>query len=123
MYNIIHICYMFMYVMYYVFFFQPGGSLFITTLNKTNLSYVFGIVAAEQLLRIVPSGTHDWEKFISPEDLERLLESCECRLCLPFLSHYHSLISFWVVPLHFSITDLLCSLNNSYCWKSLVYVT
>uniref|UniRef100_A0A8C2GQW9 Ubiquinone biosynthesis O-methyltransferase, mitochondrial n=1 Tax=Cyprinus carpio TaxID=7962 RepID=A0A8C2GQW9_CYPCA len=54
---------------------KPGGSLFITTLNKTNLSYVFGIVAAEQLLRIVPSGTHDWEKFISPEDLERLLES------------------------------------------------
>ncbi|TRY84628.1 hypothetical protein DNTS_001351 [Danionella cerebrum] len=54
---------------------KPGGSLFITTLNKTNLSYVFGIVTAEQLLRIVPSGTHDWEKFISPEDLERLLES------------------------------------------------
>ncbi|XP_057197232.1 ubiquinone biosynthesis O-methyltransferase, mitochondrial [Triplophysa rosa] len=54
---------------------KPGGSLFITTINKTSLSYVLGIVAAEQLLRIVPSGTHDWEKFISPEDLERLLES------------------------------------------------
>ncbi|XP_055066426.2 ubiquinone biosynthesis O-methyltransferase, mitochondrial [Misgurnus anguillicaudatus] len=54
---------------------KPGGSLFITTINKTRLSYVFGIVAAEQLLKIVPSGTHDWEKFISPEDLERLLES------------------------------------------------
>lgn len=80
-------------------FFQPGGSLFITTLNKTNLSYVFGIVAAEQLLRIVPSGTHDWEKFISPEDLERLLESCEwCLLCLPFLAHYHSLISLGITP-------------------------
>uniref|UniRef100_A0A8C2DHZ4 Ubiquinone biosynthesis O-methyltransferase, mitochondrial n=1 Tax=Cyprinus carpio TaxID=7962 RepID=A0A8C2DHZ4_CYPCA len=102
---------------------KPGGSLFITTLNKTNLSYVFGIVAAEQLLRIVPSGTHDWEKFISPEDLERLLESCECCLCLPLLSHCHSLINFWVLPLHFSITDLLRCLNNSYCWKSLVYIT
>ncbi|XP_052000253.1 ubiquinone biosynthesis O-methyltransferase, mitochondrial [Xyrauchen texanus] len=54
---------------------KPGGSLFITTINKTNLSYALGIVAAEELLRIVPSGTHDWEKFISPEDLERLLES------------------------------------------------
>ncbi|XP_035527813.1 ubiquinone biosynthesis O-methyltransferase, mitochondrial [Morone saxatilis] len=54
---------------------KPGGSLFITTINKTNLSYALGIVAAEQLLRIVPSGTHDWEKFISPVDLERLLES------------------------------------------------
>ncbi|KAM4633251.1 ubiquinone biosynthesis O-methyltransferase, mitochondrial [Polymixia lowei] len=54
---------------------KPGGSLFITTISKTRLSYVLGIVAAEQLLRIVPSGTHDWDKFISPVELERLLES------------------------------------------------
>lgn len=54
---------------------KPGGSLFITTINKTNLSYMLGIVVAEQLLRIVPDGTHDWEKFVSPVDLERLLES------------------------------------------------
>ncbi|CAN9514125.1 unnamed protein product [Ophioblennius macclurei] len=54
---------------------KSGGSLFITTLNKTNLSYALGIVAAEQLLCIVPRGTHDWEKFISPVELERLLES------------------------------------------------
>uniref|UniRef100_A0A3P9JW48 Ubiquinone biosynthesis O-methyltransferase, mitochondrial n=1 Tax=Oryzias latipes TaxID=8090 RepID=A0A3P9JW48_ORYLA len=54
---------------------KPGGSLFITTINKTKLSYALAIVVAEQLLRIVPRGTHDWEKFISPEELERLLES------------------------------------------------
>lgn len=54
---------------------KPGGSLFITTLNKTSLSYVLAIIAAEQLLHIVPRGTHDWQKFISPEELERLLES------------------------------------------------
>ncbi|XP_054897899.1 ubiquinone biosynthesis O-methyltransferase, mitochondrial [Poeciliopsis prolifica] len=54
---------------------KPGGSLFITTLNKTNLSYALAIVVAEQLLHIVPRGTHDWEKFISPVELECLLES------------------------------------------------
>uniref|UniRef100_A0A3B4BG21 Ubiquinone biosynthesis O-methyltransferase, mitochondrial n=1 Tax=Periophthalmus magnuspinnatus TaxID=409849 RepID=A0A3B4BG21_9GOBI len=54
---------------------KPGGSLFITTLNKTNLSWLLGIVVAENVLRIVPQGTHDWEKFISPEELEHLLES------------------------------------------------
>lgn len=54
---------------------KSGGSLFITTINRTNLSYALGIVAAEQLLRIVPRGTHDWQKFISPVELERLLES------------------------------------------------
>ncbi|KAG7259273.1 hypothetical protein CRUP_019676, partial [Coryphaenoides rupestris] len=54
---------------------KPGGSLFITTINKTRLSYALGIVAAEQLLRLVPRGTHDWDKFISPTELQRLLES------------------------------------------------
>ncbi|KAH0622167.1 hypothetical protein JD844_024236 [Phrynosoma platyrhinos] len=53
----------------------PEGSLFITTINKTQLSYVFGIVVAERVLGIVPAGTHEWEKFIAPEELERLLES------------------------------------------------
>ncbi|XP_064801367.1 ubiquinone biosynthesis O-methyltransferase, mitochondrial [Oncorhynchus masou masou] len=54
---------------------KPGGSLFITTINKTQLSYALAIVAAEEMLRIVPSGTHDWDKFVSPVELERLLES------------------------------------------------
>ncbi|XP_069743236.1 ubiquinone biosynthesis O-methyltransferase, mitochondrial isoform X1 [Narcine bancroftii] len=54
---------------------KPEGSFFITTINKTFLSYAFAIVAAEHVLRIVPSGTHEWEKFISPEELERFLAS------------------------------------------------
>ncbi|XP_061479396.1 ubiquinone biosynthesis O-methyltransferase, mitochondrial [Rhineura floridana] len=54
---------------------KPEGSLFITTINKSQLSYIFGIVVAERVLGIVPIGTHDWEKFIPPEELERLLES------------------------------------------------
>ncbi|KAM5163277.1 ubiquinone biosynthesis O-methyltransferase, mitochondrial [Mantella aurantiaca] len=54
---------------------KPGGSLFITTINKTKVSYVLGIVLAEKVMSLVPEGTHDWEKFIPPEELERLLES------------------------------------------------
>ncbi|XP_038655465.1 ubiquinone biosynthesis O-methyltransferase, mitochondrial isoform X2 [Scyliorhinus canicula] len=54
---------------------KPGGSLFLTTINKTFLSYVLAIVTAEKILRIVPNGTHEWERFISPDELERLLVS------------------------------------------------
>ncbi|MGH0173117.1 UNVERIFIED_CONTAM: hypothetical protein FKN15_077769 [Acipenser sinensis] len=54
---------------------KPGASLFITTINKTNLSFSLAIVVAERFLKIVPSGTHDWDKFVSPVDLERILES------------------------------------------------
>ncbi|NWV22511.1 COQ3 protein, partial [Origma solitaria] len=54
---------------------KPEGSLFITTINKTQLSYVLGIVVAEKIMGIVPEGTHEWEKFVPPEELERILES------------------------------------------------
>uniref|UniRef100_A0A8C2VWH8 Coenzyme Q3, methyltransferase n=1 Tax=Chinchilla lanigera TaxID=34839 RepID=A0A8C2VWH8_CHILA len=54
---------------------EPGGSLFITTINKTQLSYALGIVFSEQIAGIVPKGTHTWDKFISPEKLESILES------------------------------------------------
>ncbi|XP_005377859.1 PREDICTED: ubiquinone biosynthesis O-methyltransferase, mitochondrial [Chinchilla lanigera] len=54
---------------------KPGGSLFITTINKTQLSYALGIVFSEQIAGIVPKGTHTWDKFISPEKLESILES------------------------------------------------
>uniref|UniRef100_A0A5F8G3V0 Coenzyme Q3, methyltransferase n=1 Tax=Monodelphis domestica TaxID=13616 RepID=A0A5F8G3V0_MONDO len=54
---------------------EPGGSLFITTINKTQLSYALAIIFAEQIAGIVPKGTHTWEKFVSPEQLESFLES------------------------------------------------
>lgn len=54
---------------------KPTGSLFITTINKTQLSYALGIVFSEQIAGIIPKGTHTWEKFVSPEKLESILES------------------------------------------------
>ncbi|KAH9490907.1 Hexaprenyldihydroxybenzoate methyltransferase, mitochondrial [Bulinus truncatus] len=52
---------------------RPGGSIFFTTLNKTSLSYALGIVAAENLLHLVAPGTHDWNKFVTPADLQKML--------------------------------------------------
>lgn len=54
---------------------KPGGSLFVTTINRTQLSYALGIVFSEQIAGFVPKGTHRWEKFVSPEKLESILES------------------------------------------------
>lgn len=47
----------------------PGGVLVIATLNRTAKSFLFGIVGAEYVLRLLPRGTHDWRKFITPEEL------------------------------------------------------
>ena len=43
--------------------------MFVATLNKTLKSYLFAIIGAEYILRWLPIGTHEWEKFIKPEDL------------------------------------------------------
>ncbi|MCB1749606.1 MAG: bifunctional 2-polyprenyl-6-hydroxyphenol methylase/3-demethylubiquinol 3-O-methyltransferase UbiG [Gammaproteobacteria bacterium] len=47
----------------------PGGSLFVSTLNRTPRAYALGIVAAEYLLGLVPRGTHDYARFIRPSEL------------------------------------------------------
>ena len=50
---------------------QPGGNLFFATLNRTPAAYLLAIVMAEKVLRIVPSGTHQYKRFIRPQDLHR----------------------------------------------------
>ncbi|WP_111978145.1 bifunctional 2-polyprenyl-6-hydroxyphenol methylase/3-demethylubiquinol 3-O-methyltransferase UbiG [Algibacillus agarilyticus] len=53
---------------------KPGGYLFCSTLNKTLRSYLLGIVAAEQILNLVPKGTHEHDKFIRPSALIKMIE-------------------------------------------------
>lgn len=48
---------------------KPGGKVFFSTLNKTVKSYLFAILGAEHLLKLVPKGTHDHKKFIKPSTL------------------------------------------------------
>ena len=50
---------------------KPGGIMFTATLNRTLTSYVKAIVGAEYILRWLPIGTHDWNKFLKPEELEK----------------------------------------------------
>jgi 2-polyprenyl-6-hydroxyphenyl methylase / 3-demethylubiquinone-9 3-methyltransferase len=48
----------------------PGGLLFVATLNRTAKSFALAIVGAEYILRWLPRGTHRWEKFVTPNELE-----------------------------------------------------
>ena len=47
--------------------------MFVATINKTFKSYIFAIVGAEYILRWLPIGTHEWEKFVRPEKLKSIL--------------------------------------------------
>ena len=50
-------------------FLKRNGIMYIATLNKTLKSYIFAIVGAEYILRWLPIGTHDWQKFVKPSEL------------------------------------------------------
>ena len=53
-------------------FLKKSGIMFIATLNQTLKSYLFAIVGAEYILKWLPIGTHDWQKFIKPDELIRI---------------------------------------------------
>ncbi|HEV7259434.1 MAG TPA: bifunctional 2-polyprenyl-6-hydroxyphenol methylase/3-demethylubiquinol 3-O-methyltransferase UbiG [Bosea sp. (in: a-proteobacteria)] len=53
---------------------KPGGLLVMATLNRTLKSYALAIVGAEYVLRWLPRGTHDWEKFVTPKELGDAIE-------------------------------------------------
>ena len=52
---------------------RKNGIMFVATLNKTLKSYLFAIIGAEYVLNWLPIGTHDWEKFVKPNDLTNML--------------------------------------------------
>src|SRR5262245_1344543 len=53
---------------------KPGGLLIAATLNRTLKSFALAIVGAEYVLRWLPRGTHQWDKFVTPEELESAME-------------------------------------------------
>ena len=59
---------------------KKNGIMFVATLNKTLKSYLFAIIGAEYVLRWLPIGTHEWEKFIKPEELINMTKKCNLTL-------------------------------------------
>lgn len=53
---------------------KPGGIAFFSTINRTFKSYTLGVLAAEYILKLIPKGTHNYQQFIKPSELLRMLE-------------------------------------------------
>ena len=50
---------------------RPGGQVFFSTINRNPKAYLFAVIGAEYLLRLLPKGTHDYERFVKPSELAR----------------------------------------------------
>ena len=60
---------------------RPGGSVFFSTLNRNAKSFMTAIVAAEYLLRLLPRGTHEYERFIKPSELRHWGKAAGLQFC------------------------------------------
>ncbi|CAP38290.2 Protein CBR-COQ-3 [Caenorhabditis briggsae] len=74
---------------------RPGAPIFITTINRTWASKVAAIWLAENILKIVPPGVHDWEKFITPAELTAHLEDAGCRVTAIHGLMFHPIGNHW----------------------------
>jgi len=70
---------------------KPGGQVFFSTINRNPKSWLFAIVGAEYLLRLLPRGTHDYMKFIRPSELERWCRQAGLRVREWTGMHYNPL--------------------------------
>jgi len=52
---------------------EPGGVLLVSTINRTWKSWLYAILMAEHVLRLLPRGTHDWRRFVTPAEIEAVL--------------------------------------------------
>lgn len=105
---------------------KPGGSIFITTMNKTIPAYFGAILAAEYLFKILPIGTHDWKNFISPEDVQRILDKCNYFWPLTFfiIKSKWNLVLYFLLPVSVGCRtklihgELYNPINNRWTWTS-----
>ena len=78
-------------------FLKDKGIMFIATLNQTLKSYVFAIIGAEYILRWLPVGTHDWNKFVKPEKLESICNRNSLRLKKIDGVKFNPLLNKWII--------------------------
>ena len=74
---------------------NPGGLLFVATLNRTLKSFALAIIGAEYVLGWLPKGTHQWEKFITPDELKTWMKAAGLNPCAETGVTYRPLTGEW----------------------------
>lgn len=73
----------------------PGGLMIVATLNRTAKAFALAVVGAERVLRWLPAGTHDWRKFLKPEEIRAHLAGEDVYVQGPFGVSYNPLSGQW----------------------------
>ena len=83
--------------------------MFTATINRTFTSYIKAIVGAEYILRWLPIGTHDWNKFIKPEELQKLLSEKNFVTTDTKGLEFNPIFNKWKKTDNLSVNYIICS--------------
>ena len=91
---------------------KKNGIIFISTINKNLKSYAFAILGAEYILRWLPIGTHDWDKFLTPKDLENISINHTLRLDETVGMKYNLFFKKWSISADTSVNYISTFLKD-----------
>jgi 2-polyprenyl-6-hydroxyphenyl methylase/3-demethylubiquinone-9 3-methyltransferase len=92
---------------------KPGGLLIAATLNRTLKSFALAIVGAEYVLRWVPRGTHQWDKFVTPQELESAIERNGLRVIAERGVIYNPLADRWQLSSDMDVNYMLVAARDA----------
>jgi len=91
---------------------KKNGLMFTATLNRSFISYIKAIIGAEYILRWLPIGTHDWNKFIKPEELEKFLSDEKFSTLDVKGLKFNPFLKKWKKTNDLSVNYIISSLKN-----------
>ena len=91
---------------------KKNGLMFTATINRTLTSYIKAIVGAEYILRWLPIGTHDWNKFIKPEELQKQLNDKKFFTKDLKGLDFNPIFNKWKQSNNLSVNYIICSSKN-----------
>ena len=91
---------------------KKNGLMFTATINRTLISYVKAIIGAEYILKWLPIGTHDWNKFIKPEELEKKLINKNFSTKDIKGLEFNPIFKKWKKSDNLSVNYIICSFKN-----------
>ena len=91
---------------------KKNGLMFTATINRTLTSYIKAIIGAEYVLRWLPIGTHDWNKFVKPEELLKKLTDKKFRTNNVKGLEFNPIFNKWKKTDNLSVNYIVCSLKN-----------
>ena len=91
---------------------KKNGLMFTATINRTLTSYVKAIIGAEYILRWLPIGTHDWNKFIKPEEMQKKLTDINFSTNNIKGLEFNPIFNKWKKSENLSVNYIICSFKN-----------